>query len=235
LKLEFTMCGRFEIHSAIEIIAKVFGIDPGSFSVKPNYNVAPSQDIAIVIRERNKNRLVSCRWGFVCSWSKDMSEGYNMINARAETVPEKPSFRDAFLKQRCLVVADGFYEWKKEGSIKKPTYIHLRSGKPMGFAGLYNTWTSPQGDKVCTSTIITTEANELLYPIHDRMPVITPEDMFETWLDPSEHNKNTLKNILKPLPPEKLEIYEISSKVNSVKYNEPDIILPVKKQVSSER
>ena len=222
------MCGRFEIHSAIEIIAKMFGIDPSGFNIKPNYNVAPSQDIAIVIREEKRNRIVSCRWGFVCTWSMDMSEGYKMINARAETVAEKPSFRDAFLKQRCLVVADGFFEWKKEGNLKKPTYIRLRSGKPMGFAGLYNVWTSHEGQKVCTSTIITTQANELLFPIHDRMPVITPEDQFISWLEPTERDKEKLKSILKPYPPEDLEVYEISTKVNSVKYNEPDIIQPVK-------
>jgi putative SOS response-associated peptidase YedK len=227
VEMEFSMCGRFEIHSTLEIIAKLFGIDPLGFDIKPNYNVAPSQDIAIVVREGNKNRLVSCRWGFVCSWSKDMSQAFKMINARAETVAEKPSFREAFQKKRCLVVADGFYEWQKVGATKKPVYIHLRSGKPMGFAGLYNTWTSPEGEKICTSTIITTEANEILYPIHDRMPVITPEDKFETWLGPMERDKDTLKTILKPYPAEDLEIYEISSKVNSVKYNAPDVIEPV--------
>jgi putative SOS response-associated peptidase YedK len=221
------MCGRFEIHSALAIIVKMFGIDPSGFDIKPNYNVAPGQDIAIVVREGKKNRLALCQWGFVCSRSRDMSEGYKMINARAETVAEKPSFREAFLKQRCLVVADGFYEWRKEGNTKKPTYIHLRSGKPLGFAGLYNTWTSPEGQKVCTSTIITTEANELLAPIHDRMPVIMPEDKFETWLEPLDRDKDALIRILKPYPAEELEIYEVSSKVNSVKYNAPDIIQPV--------
>jgi putative SOS response-associated peptidase YedK len=152
-----------------------------------------------------------------------------MINAMAETVAEKPSFREAFMKQRCLVVADGFFEWQKEGTKKKPIYIHLRSGKPLGFAGLYNTWTPREGQKICTSTIITTEANELMTPIHDRMPVITPEDRFETWLEPLERDKDTLKTILKPYPAEELEIYEVSSKVNSVKYNAPDIIRPVKR------
>jgi putative SOS response-associated peptidase YedK len=226
------MCGRFEIHSTLEIIAKLFGIDTFGVDIKPNYNVAPSQDIAIVVREGNKNRLVSCRWGFVCAWSKDLNEGYKMINARAETVAEKPSFRDAFLKQRCLVVADGFFEWKKEGTRKRPMYVHLRSGRPLGFAGLYNTWTSPEGQKICTSTIITTEANELLAPIHDRMPVITPEDKFETWLEPSEQDKDKLKMILKPYPSENLEIYEVSSKVNSVKYSAPDIIQRLKNRES---
>jgi len=222
------MCGRFEIHSAIAIIAKLFGIDTFNADIKPNYNIAPTQDIAIIVREGSKKKLIACRWGFVCSWSKDMSQAYKLINARAETVAEKPSFRDAFLKQRCLVVADGFYEWQKVGATKKPMYIHLKSGKPIGFAGLYNSWTSPEGEKICTSTIITTDANEILAPIHDRMPVITPEDKFETWLGPEQQDKDILKTILKPYPAEELEIYEISPKVNSVKYSSPDIIQPVK-------
>jgi putative SOS response-associated peptidase YedK len=153
-----------------------------------------------------------------------------MINARAETVAEKPSFREAFLKQRCLVVADGFYEWRKDGKIKKPMYIHLRSGQPLGFAGPYNTWKSQEEEQVCTSTIITTEANELLAPIHDRMPVITPEDKFATWLEPSEQDKNALKKLLMPYPSEELEAYEVSAKVNSVQYNAPDIIKPKDQQ-----
>jgi putative SOS response-associated peptidase YedK len=189
--------------------------------------VAPGQDIIIVVKEEGKNKLASCRWGFVPSWSKDMSAGYKMINARAETVAEKPSFRDAFLKQRCLVVADGFYEWRKDGTIKRPMYIHLKSGEPLGFAGLYNTWTSPEGKSIRTCTIITTDANEILKPIHDRMPVIIPGSDYRLWLDPSVHDKEILLPILKPYPSSEMEGYPATPKVNSVKFNDPENIRPV--------
>jgi putative SOS response-associated peptidase YedK len=215
------MCGRFEIHSALEIIAKVFGIDEITFDYQPNYNVAPSQDIILVVHDR-KRRLVRSRWGFVPSWSKDLKTGYRMINARADTVAVKRTFKSALENQRCLVVADGFYEWQKAGRTKKPMYIRLKSGKPFGFAGLYNTWTSPEGEAICTSMIITTDANELLRPIHDRMPVITPPDAVDLWLDPNIHDSSELLPILKPYPSEEMEYYPVSPKVNSYKYNAPE-------------
>jgi putative SOS response-associated peptidase YedK len=215
------MCGRFEIHSALEIIAKVFGIDEITFDYQPNYNVAPSQDIILVVHDR-KRRLVRSRWGFVPSWSKDLKTGYRMINARADTVAVKRTFKSALENQRCLVVADGFYEWQKAGRTKKPMYIRLKSGKPFGFAGLYNTWTSPEGEAICTSMIITTDANELLRPIHDRMPVITPPDAVDLWLDPKIHDSSELLPILKPYPSEEMEYYPVSPKVNSYKYNAPE-------------
>jgi len=152
------------------------------------------------VNEGGKNKLAVCRWGFVPPWGKDLNDGYKMINARAETVAEKPSFRQAFSRHRCLVVADGFYEWKKVGGKKMPVYVHLKNGKPFGMAGLYNLWTSPEGEQVCTSTIITTEANEIVRPIHDRMPVIASQDTAALWLDPSGHEKEKLLQVLKPYP-----------------------------------
>ncbi len=217
------MCGRFEIHSALEIIAKVFGIDSITFDYSPSYNVAPSQDILLVIND-GKRRLIKSRWGFIPSWSKELSAGYKMINARAESVADKPSFRQAFQNQRCLVVADGFYEWKKEGTKKRPFYIRLRSGKPFGFAGLYNISKSPEGEQICTSTIITTDANEVVQPLHDRMPVIASPDAYDLWLDPNIHDKVLLQNILKSYPSKDLEVYEVTPKVNSPKNNAPENI-----------
>jgi putative SOS response-associated peptidase YedK len=140
-----------------------------------------------------------------------------MINARAETVAEKPSFREAFSRYRCLVVADGFYEWKHEGGKKRPFYIHRRDGKPFGMAGLYNLWTSPEGSQVCTGTIITTDANDVLAPIHDRMPVILSLDETGRWLDPAIHEKDKLLPMLKSCPVDDLELYEVSASVNSPK------------------
>lgn len=225
------MCGRFEIHSAVEIIEKVFQIDSIIFDVKPNYNVAPSQDIAIVIND-GKNRLVPCKWGFVPDWSKEIKTGYKMINARAETITTNKSFKSAFEKQRCLVVADGFYHWQKPGGAKRPFYIRLKSGKPIGLAGLYNNWTPPEGEEVCTCTIITTDANELLAPIHPRMPVILPETAYGPWLDPAVHDKDRLLPLLKPFPSGEMEYYPVTAKVNSYKYNAPDAIEPVSKCVN---
>jgi putative SOS response-associated peptidase YedK len=211
------MCGRFELHSAFEIIAKLFGLSGGSFAMPMGYNIAPGQDIAIVVNEDGANRLSACRWGFVPPWGKELNDGYKMINARAETVAEKPSFRQAFSRHRCLVVADGFYEWKSEGGKKRPFYVHLKSGEPFGMAGLYNLWTAPDGKQVCTTTIITTGANKTLEPIHDRMPVITPPGKYDLWLDPGVHEKEKLLPILTPYPDKEMELYEVSTKVNSPK------------------
>jgi putative SOS response-associated peptidase YedK len=220
------MCGRFDLHSSIEIIARVFQIDSIIFDVKPNYNVAPSQDIAIVIND-GKNRLVPCKWGFVPNWSKEIKTGYKMINARAETVATNRSFQSAFENQRCLIVADGFYHWQKLSGTKKPFYVRLKSLKPMGLAGLYNNWTSPEGEEICTCTIIITDANELLAPIHPRMPVILPENAYGLWLDPSMHDQDRLMLLLKPFPSEEMEHYPVTSKVNSYKYNDPENIRPL--------
>jgi len=221
------MCGRFEIHSAIELIAKIFGIHEWDIEYSPSYNIAPSQDILLVLNE-GKRRLVKSRWGFVPSWSKELSAGYKMINARAESVADKPSFRQAFQNQRCLVMADGFYEWKKEGTTKRPFYIRLKSGEPIGFAGLYNVWKSPEGEQICTSTIITTDANEIIQPLHDRMPAITSPDAYDLWIDPNIHDKALLQNILKSYPSEELDVYEVTPKVNSPKNNGPENIQKIK-------
>jgi putative SOS response-associated peptidase YedK len=220
------MCGRFEIHSPVDIIARLFGVDSRDTDYPPNYNVAPGQDILLVV-DQGKRRLVRSRWGLVPSWSKELSTGYRMINARAESLAEKKSFKTAFEKQRCLVVADGFFEWKKEGTIKQPYYIRLKSGEPFGFAGLYNVWTSPEGEQITTSTIITTDANELLQPIHDRMPVITSVDKQELWLDPAVHEKDILAPVLKPFSSKEMELYPVTRKMSSFKFNSPENIRPV--------
>jgi len=211
------MCGRFELHSAFAIIAKLFGLTGDSVMMPTGFNIAPGQDIAIIVNEGGKNRLTTCHWGFVPSWEQDLKEGYKMINARAETVAEKPSFRQAFSRGRCLVVADGFYEWKDVGGKKTPVYVRLKSGKPFGMAGLYNLWTSPEGEQVCTSTIITTAANGIVRPVHDRMPVIIDPAAAGLWIDPSVHEKEKLLPVLKPYPDDEIELYEVSARVNSPK------------------
>jgi putative SOS response-associated peptidase YedK len=221
------MCGRFDIHSAIELIAKIFQIESIMFDIKPNFNVAPTQDISIVVNNGKQNILISSHWGFLPSWAKEKKTAYSMINARAEGVDTNKSYKDAFINHRCLVVADGFYEWLKQDKVKIPYYTRLKSKDPMGFAGLYNNWKSPEGEEISTSTIITTDANELMKPIHNRMPVILHQDDFKVWLNPAEHDKDVLLPILKPFPSEELEAYRVTPKVNSFKYNYPDNIKPV--------
>ena len=225
------MCGRFERNSAIDIIIRDFRINKTSVELTPGCNIAPSQNVLIIrLDEEGKRQLESCKWGFLPSWTKDPSLGSKMINARAETVASKPSFKSAFRKQRCLVIADGFYEWRKIKNKKTPVYIHLKSGRPFGFAGLYNPWTSPEGKIFSTCTIITTSANALLEPIHDRMPVIIPRDMEDLWLNPGEKDQDVLLGLLKPYPSEEMEIHEVFAKVNYPKFNSPETIKPVSKE-----
>lgn len=220
------MCGRFVLDSPISKIANEFRAEKCLFDIEPSYNIAPSQKIVIVTEEGGK-KILQCRWGFIPSWAKDPAVGYKMINARAETVAEKPAFKRAFTNQRCLVIADGFFEWQKTGKKKDPIYIRLKSGRLLGFAGLYSVWTSPEGEHVCTCTIITTEANVLLEPIHDRMPAIIPGEHHDLWLDPAVHDKESLLPLLKPYDADEMEYYRVSSKVNSPANNSADLIEPV--------
>jgi len=220
------MCGRFVRSSSLKDVADYFNVDQPSFDIDPSYNVAPTQEI-IIINNRGVKQIVKCHWGFVPSWAKDLSVGNDMINARAETAAEKRSFKAAFRKQRCLIIANGFYEWQKDKKRKVPVYISLKSGKPFGFAGLYNVWVSPEGKKICTCTIITTEANDLLSTIHDRMPVIIPRDKEDLWLDPSTEDIDALMGMLRAYPSEGMEMRTVSDRVNSPRVNSPDNVRPV--------
>ena len=179
------MCGRFAFYSPAEATAALFGAE-GSLDIGPRFNIAPTQDIAAV-RHREEGaagrELVALRWGLVPFWAKDPAIGSRMINARAETVAEKPAFRAAYRRRRCLVLADGFYEWHRQGSVKTPWYISLASEEPFAFAGLWEQWRSKETDESLeTATLITTEANDFLAPLHHRMPVILDADRAERWL-----------------------------------------------------
>jgi putative SOS response-associated peptidase YedK len=220
------VCGRFVRNSSTKEIAREFNIQEVAFDFKPSYNIAPSQDVLLVINDGH-TRLIKSRWGFIPSWSKDPSIGNRMINARGESVSEKPSFKSSFNKHRGLVVADGFFEWRKEGDVKIPVYVYLKSGKPFGMAGLYSYWISPEGEEICTSTIITTEANEKLEPVHDRMPVIIPKTQESLWLDPGMSKKDMLLSLLKPYPAEDMDCHDVSKIVNSPKNDSPDNIMPI--------
>jgi len=197
------MCGRFVLISDLKTIQNDFDIQDIFCEHQPNWNITPAQSIPVIIRHNGNNQLVSYRWGLIPSWSKDPSISNKLINARAETVDKKPSFRDAFKKRRCLILADGFYEWKKEGKSKIPQYYYLKSGRPFGFAGLYETWKSPDKKEITTCTIITTNANELIKPVHDRMPVILLKDQEQFWLGDAI-DASALLSILKPYPTEEM-------------------------------
>lgn len=218
------MCGRLVCFSPAEKLAEEFKAENTIDELKPSYNVAPTQNV-VLVKENGTRVLTHCKWGFVPSWAKDDRIGHKMINARAESVAEKPAFRSAFRNQRCLVAADGFYEWRK-GKVKTPVYIRLKSGKPFGFAGLYSLWRSPEGDEMCTCAIITTEANEALSSLHDRMPAILSREHYDVWLDPNKFDKAKLFSLLVPYDPSEMEWYTVSKKVNTPSYNSPDNIVP---------
>jgi len=206
------MCGRFVLLTDLSVITESFDIRECACEYKTDKNISPGQLITAVIHDE-KNRLANFRWGLIPSWAKDPSVGNKMFNARAETVSEKPSFKNAFKRRRCLIVADGFYEWQKCGKVKKPFYFSLKSGKPFGLAGLYESWTSPDCQQIQTCTIITTDSNELIMPVHDRMPVILSRNNESIWLNCENQNKKELMSLLKPYPAEEMEIEEVKTRL----------------------
>jgi putative SOS response-associated peptidase YedK len=202
------MCGRFILLTDLSVIVDSFRVGEVATDYKTGNNISPGQQISAIIRDQDINKLVSFRWGLIPAWAKDPAIGNKMFNARAESVAEKPSYRDAFKKRRCLIVADGFYEWEKINRIKKPLLFSLKSGEPFALAGLYESWTSPEKKVIRTCTIITTEPNDLLCPIHDRMPVIVPADRQDFWIDAHTQNQKALLSILAPYPSDGMKMSE---------------------------
>ena len=218
------MCGRFTLVSPFVAVAERFRAAAPA-GLRPRYNIAPGQDILCVVAD-GARRIEPMRWGLIPFWAKDPSIGNRLINARAETLAVKPSFRGAFAKRRCLIAADGFYEWRQAGRRKVPVYVFLKSREPFGFAGLYEVWKAPDGREIRTCTIVTTGANDLVRPIHDRMPVIVPETLEDRWLDPAEKDRGLLESVLMPYPAEAMEAYEVTPAVNNAAHDGPDCILP---------
>ena len=224
------MCGRFSLAANLTIIAQRFGVlSPTAESVAwtPHYNIPPTKTV-VVVGDTGTRYLAQMRWGLIPSWAKDPAIGNRMINARAETLAVKPAFRVALRNRRCLVVADGFYEWQQRGRGKQPYRIVLKSGEPFGFGGLWDTWTSPEGEAIRTCTIVTTEANELLRPIHDRMPVILTPEAEGVWLDPRIQEPARLLPLLKPYPAIEMTTYPVSTRVNNPANDGPECILPLR-------
>jgi putative SOS response-associated peptidase YedK len=221
------MCGRFAQFSSLEKLIKYFHVDTVTCDVSARYNIAPTQEILAIIHH-NENRLGKLHWGLVPSWAKDLAMGAKLINARIETVAQKPSFRAAFKRHRCLIPADGFYEWKGEKGHKEPWFISLPKMEPFAFAGLWETWKTREGNTYHSCTIITTAASASVFNIHDRMPVILKPDVYETWLDPENHDIEKLQSILYDYQVLEFRCYPVSKLVNSVKNDRMQCIEPLK-------
>jgi putative SOS response-associated peptidase YedK len=208
------VCGRYTLRTPVETLAEEFGITGPLPEVPTRFNVAPTQEVAAVLEEDEQRKLEMLRWGLIPSWADDPAIGNRMINARSETAAQKPSFRSAFRKRRCLVLADGFYEWQKTASGKQPYYIRMGDGSPFAFAGLWESW-GKYGEEVRSCTILTTEANGLVGEIHHRMPVILPAEEYDLWLDPDMGEAEPLLDLLRPYPDDLMEAYPVSRFVNS--------------------
>ena len=222
------MCGRYALTATAEEIIKAFSwlsLPEDPSALIPRYNIAPSQPIAVVANS-GENRLNYFIWGLIPFWAKDPKIGNRMINARSETLAEKPSFRAAYKYRRCLILSSGFYEWKKEtgSKTKIPHFIHMKMGEPFAFAGLWERWNAPDGSEVLSSTIITTSPNELLQPIHNRMPVILHPSAYQQWLSPGEKSAAELNSLLQPYPSDEMEAYPVSTFVNSPANDSPQCL-----------
>lgn len=220
------MCGRYDIHSDIKIVETRFGVIYTDEPLAPHYNAAPSQYLP-VIRSDAPAHLSRAQWGFLPHWKKPDTALRAMINARAETIEQKPLFRAAFKKSRCLIPADAFYEWRRCGSRKIPYRIGLKTDEPFAFAGIWDTYTDALGISTPTFAILTTSSNALLTTIHDRMPVILHQEDEHDWLNPLLALEDA-KQMLIPYPAERMQAYEISTRINVPTYNLPNVIEPIK-------
>lgn len=220
------MCGRFSLTSSPDEIREEFGVDVDASELPPRYNIAPQTPIAVIGRARDGVvRFGIMRWGLVPWWAKDASMGNRLINARSETLRTRPVFRDAFERRRCLILADGFYEWRRDGKRKLPMRVHMPDGRPFAFAGIWERWRDPNGVMIYSCAIVTTQPSEQLRAIHDRMPVILGPHDREAWLDP-DGTPDRLLALLQPHAGD-LGVYEVSSYVNSAANEGPECVEPV--------
>lgn len=219
------MCGRFSLSTDLSTLQEKFQFIFHD-EIRPRYNIAPSQSILTVVDHEQKRVGKRMRWGLIPFWAKDMKIGYKMINARAETVAEKTAYRQAFRKQRCLILADGFYEWKKNDGQKQPYRFQLKNREPFAFAGLWDRW-DKEDEPIISCTLITTRPNKLIQTVHDRMPVILPPDAYDHWLNPQMNDQDYLLSLLQPYPEDQMEAYPVSNLVNSPKNDHPSILEPL--------
>jgi putative SOS response-associated peptidase YedK len=221
------MCGRYTLRARPAAVAEEFDL-PEVPGLRPRFNIAPDQPVAVVRfdPEEGARRLDFLTWGLVPSWADDLRIGDRMVNARAETVTVRLSFRHPFRYRRCLMAADGFYEWQRQDGWKRPYFVHMRDDRPFGFAGLWEHWDKPE-EPVYSCTLLTTHANEILAPIHDRMPVIIPRERYALWLDPNTHDPDRLEPLLVPFPADRMEAYSVSRLVNDPDNDVPGCMRPV--------
>ena len=222
------MCGRFVQSASADDYARYFGADTVKTELlTANYNVAPTDRVYAVAEHDDDRILGSFGWGLVPHWSKDRRQAARFINARFETLAEKPAFRDSFKTKRCIIPADGFYEWTRRGDLKIPHYIFIGTHAPMALAGLWASWKDPSTEEwIRTCSIVTIAPNEFMRPIHDRMPAVLPEEAWDAWLDRDNHDVEQLRSLLGSPPESLLETYEVSTEVNSVRNNRPALLLP---------
>ena len=213
------MCGRFALYSSFQAIKDYADLLNEISEINENYNVAPGQEISIIINKNQHSILKSCKWGLIPFWAEDEKIGYKLINTRSESIAEKPSFKVAFQQRRCLIPANGFYEWRK--SDKQPFYINIKDRELFSFAGIWEIWKSPTGKQIFSCSIITTSPNKKLINIHYRMPVILHKEQEETWL--TENNGNILQKLLVSYPSKEMLFHPVSFEVNSVKNNYPEL------------
>ncbi len=226
------MCGRFARYSLTRELERYFHAHPPSFEIQPSYNVAPAQEIPVIIQHEDSRHIKKHHWGLVPFWAKDISIGSRMINARVENVTSKPAFRAALKLRRCLIPADGFYEWKGQSGSKQPYYFHLPSGEPFAFAGLYEVWEGkeapPEAGPYKSCTIITTEASDSVKDIHNRMPLILKPEAYVEWLDAKNTDSGKIEKLLKTSCVTELKRYPVSKLVNRVENNSKACVEPLR-------
>jgi putative SOS response-associated peptidase YedK len=220
------MCGRYTLTATPDVLRALFGY-PEQPNFPSRFNIAPTQPIAIVRLVDGKRQFALVRWGLLPSWVKDPKSFTLLINARGETAAEKPAFRAAMKRRRCLIPADGFYEWQAVGGRKQPFYVRAKSGAPFAFAGLWEAWTGPNGEELETAAIVTTRANRTLSPIHDRMPVVVPPEAFDLWLDCTKVDATTASALIAPAPENFFETFPVSADVNRTANDNPKLVEPV--------
>jgi putative SOS response-associated peptidase YedK len=227
------MCGRYSLQTEARLLAEHFQL-PKIPSLTPRFNIAPSQPVAIVrvppapnMQQAEGRELTLARWGLIPGWAKDPASGTQPINAKAETAAEKPMFRDALRRRRCLIPADGFYEWRREDMGKQPVYICMKDREPFAFAGLWEHWENQDGQAIESCTILTTEPNDLLKPIHNRMPVILDPKDYDLWLDPDVRDAGKVRRLLGPYPPADMTACPVSLRVNNPRNDDAVCIEPL--------
>lgn len=221
------MCGRFTFTISPEMLAGIFGVTMPA-DLPPRYNIAPTQQVLAVRATERGREAALLRWGLIPSWAKDPSIGSRMINARCESVHEKPAFRHAIRHRRCIIPAGGFFEWREEGGKKFPLYVRPKGDAFMAFAGIWDHWKDPSGQLIESCSILTTTSNSLVRQLHDRMPVILPPEAFATWLDPIMTDPERLQLLYQPFPADLMEMYQVSTLVNSPRNDSPECIRPIR-------